>query len=132
MQDKHLNFNSFYDGTAISSFNNKSVMYIGYIGTIKNESTFKYGLSRKIFKRVHEQHSKSFSRFDLLFVGETDNCENVESLFEKDLKVFHLYRRHTINNKTFTELFTISNKYSIDYLINLVLRIVLPALSQAG
>lgn len=137
MQSK-LNIKLFYDDNAISAYYSKAVIYIGYIGIIKGEHTFKYGLSRKMFERDHEQHSKFFQRFDVVYIGETDNCEQIESLFEKDLKAFHLYREHIIkvNKGTTTELFTVSSKHTIESLIDHMKKLVqeykLPAIKEAN
>jgi hypothetical protein len=111
-------------------------MYIGYIGQINNEHTFKYGKSRKMFKRDHDQYSKFFKQFDVVYIGETDNCELIEKLYENDLKIFHLYRQHNIKNKSMTELFTISTKYSIEYLVDHLKSLIennkLPAIQDAN
>ncbi len=132
---KKLNIKLFYDTEAISSFYGKAVMYIGYIGRIKNEHIFKYGLSRKMFERDHDQHSKFFKQFDVIYIGETDNCELIEKLFEHDLKIFRLHRQHTVKNKSITELFTISTKYSVEYLIDHLKSLIennkLPAIQDA-
>ena len=138
MQHSKLNIKLFYDDNAISFYYGKAVVYIGYIGTIKGEHTFKYGLSRKMFERDYEQHSKFFPRFDVVFIAETDNCEQIESLFEKDLKAFHLYREHVIKVKkgTTTEMFTVSSKHSIESLIEHMKKLVqeykLPAIKEAN
>jgi prophage antirepressor-like protein len=97
MQPDKINIKLFYDETAISTFYNLAVVYIAYIGQIKSEHTFKYGLSRQIFERDYEQHRKYFSTFDVVFIGQTDNCEQAihklvqpqnKMPFRKLLKVF--------------------------------------------
>jgi len=135
MQPKQINFPKFYDDNAISNFYNKAVIYIGYIGLINNEHIFKYGLSRNMFKRDYEQHSKFFDQFDIVLILKTDNCEQIEKLFENDLKIFNLHRIIKIKKRSCSELFTVTNKYNINYLIehitNLVNKYPLPAIKSA-
>ena len=135
MQPKSINITSFYDTKAISEFYQKAVVYIGYVGLVKNEHTFKYGLSRKMFERDHTQHSKQFNKFTVVLILETDNAEQIEKLFENDLKAYSLHRTHIINKKPQTELFTVSIKHSIESLIEhmklLVANYKLPALHIA-
>jgi hypothetical protein len=57
----------------ISEYNQKNVLYIGYIGTYNNEHIFKYGLSNQIFKRNYVQHQKTYDKINLHHVVECDN-----------------------------------------------------------
>jgi hypothetical protein len=136
MQPKEINFPKFYDSNAISNFYGKAVVYIGYLGFINHEHIFKYGLSRNMFKRDYQQHSKFFDRFDIVLILKTDNCEQIELLFENDIKVYNLHRVIKIKNRSCTELFTVTQKYNIDYLIkhitNLVDKYPLPAIKSAN
>lgn len=140
IQPTKINIPKFYDTDSISSFYDKTVVYIGYVGKVttkhNDEFTFKYGLSRKMFERDLNQHSKQFDRFDAVVILETDNAELIEKLFERDLKAFHLYRKHVINGKTQKELFTVSHKHTIESLVEhfktLVCDNPLPALVEAG
>jgi len=60
-------------------------------------------LSRRFFKRENE-HLASFDTFKVVFIGETDNCEQIEQLFEDDLKKIKLRCNLTINRKNQSEL----------------------------
>ena len=135
MQPASIDIRLFYEMNTISTFFQKAVLYIGYVGQVNGEFIFKYGLSRNMFKRDFEQHSKHFAKFKVVFIGETDNCEQIEKLFENDVKTFNLYRQLTINGKRQTELFTVSIKYPIDYHIQNMQRLIdmykLPALKNA-
>jgi hypothetical protein len=134
MQPKEINFPKFYDNYAISNFYNKAVLYIAYVGFINREHVFKYGLSRNMFKRDYQQHSKFFYQFDIVLILKTDNIKLIKK-FENDLKVYNLHRVIKIKNRSCNELFTITNKYNIDYLIehitNLVDKYPLPAIKSA-
>lgn len=133
MQPKTLNIKLFYDENAISNFYNKSVVYIGYIGKVGQEYMFKYGLSRQMFKRDYEQHSKNFNMFKVIYIGETDNCENIELLFEQDLKTWQLHRTY---KKHGVEFFTVSTKRSIEDLVDHMKKLInenqLPAIKEAS
>ena len=114
-QSKELKISSFYSEVLVSNFYEKAVVYIGYIGKINGSFFFKYGLSRHMFERDYEQHSKKFSVFEIVFIGETDNCERIELLFEQELKTLKLYRKYKSYGK---EFFTVSTQYSIEFVIN--------------
>lgn len=125
MQPDKLEIESFYDDVAISQFNNKAVIYIAYIGKHNGEHLFKYGLTRDIFSRDYKQHRKSFTEFKIVFIGECDNCTEVEKLFEHELKVRYLHRSMTIKDKSQTELFTITTKITHMFLIELVQQLII-------
>jgi prophage antirepressor-like protein len=135
MQPDKIKIKFFYDDAALSDFANLACMYIAYIGKHKNLHLFKYGLTRDIFSRDFKQHRKSFDQFTIIFIQQCDNCEKVESLFENELIVRNLHRNMTINGKAQTELFTISTKFTHDYFIDLMKKIInehkLPAIKEA-
>lgn len=131
--DKH-EYKSFYNDNAIYDYDNKLVLYIGYIGEINNESIFKYGQSNRIFKRDYIQHRKNFDIFELLFIIECDNKDEVEFKFEQDLKCKNLHRCLKINGHVYKELFTVSdivpyNKIE-QSLTNLVKNLQLPSIKE--
>ncbi|AZL89718.1 Bro-N domain-containing protein [Megavirus baoshan] len=135
MQPKKINIQVFYDDNAISDFFNKNAIYIAYIGMYNGEHLFKFGLTKNIFNRDYKQHRKSFENFKVVFIGETDNCENVESLFKKELRVRYFERQCLIKNKSQTELFTVTTKYTYQYFIDLMKKLIvdhkLPAIKEA-
>ena len=129
------NIKSFYDITQITSYYGKAVIYIAYIGKVKGEYMFKYGLSRKMFERDYKQHSKFFDDFNVMYIGETDNCEYIETVLENDLKMFALHRVCKINDKNQTELFAITEQHTIESIIEhtkmLIEKYQLPAIREA-
>ena len=139
MQPNKIDIKLFYDNNALSTFYNKNVLYIGYIGQYKNkhqmEHIFKFGVTSRIFERDYNEHSKFFARFDVVFVGESDNNQVIEQHFKRDLIMMGLYREHTIDKKNVTELFTISQKHTIESLIDHLKILIethkLPALKEA-
>ena len=129
------NIKSFYDITQITSYYGKAVIYIAFIGKVKGEYMFKYGLSRKMFERDYKQHSKFFDDFKVMYIGETDNCEYIETVLENDLKMFALHRVCKINDKNQTELFAITEQHTIESIIEhtkmLIEKYKLPAIMEA-
>lgn len=136
MQPKQLLIKSFYDNNSILLFDNKAVLYIAYIGKHKGEHLFKFGFTRNIYTRECKQHRKTFKEFQIVFIGESDNCEEIERLFKKDIKARKLHRNGDFNGKTQTELFTVTNKLTHEYFINFMKQLIienqLPAIKDAN
>lgn len=114
----------FYKKNDLYKFNNKNVVYIADVGKYKNEHIYKYGISGKIFEREYNAHRKNFDNFDMKVIKITDNKDIIEDLFEKELMIRNLHRSIIINNKKQTELFTINENYSFDYLNKLLCRLI--------
>jgi prophage antirepressor-like protein len=135
MQPKKLIITKFYDVAIFSDYDNKAVVYIAYVGKYKGEYIFKYGLSRDMFRREYKEHRKIFDLFQVVFIGETDNCEEIETLFEKELKIRYLHRELTIGGKSQTELFTITTKYAYTFFVSMMQNLIanhkLPAIKEA-
>jgi prophage antirepressor-like protein len=136
MQPKKIQIEHFYDRTTFSQYDKMAVIYIAFIGKYKGEYLFKFGLSRDMFRREYKEHRKQFEQFKVVFIGKCDNCEFVEDLFKKELKLRHLHRELVINNKTQTELFTITTKHTYKSMIELMKDIIdnnaLPEIKEAN
>jgi prophage antirepressor-like protein len=132
IQPEKIDVPCVYDGVAISDYDDKAVVYIGEIGMVNGETLYKYGLSRDMFKRDYEQHSKNFKMFKVILLEETDHCKKVEDLFKQNMKTLTLNRKYKNN----TEIFTVSIKYPITSLLSLMKKLVkenpLPALKKAN
>ena len=115
---------SFYRENDLYKFDNKNVIYVAYVGKYNNEQIFKYGIISKIFKREYLCHRKNFERFEMVSIKITDNKDVIEELFQKELLMRDLHRNLFINNKRQTELFTINDQYSYDYIQRLLMRII--------
>lgn len=135
MQPVKMNIKIFYDDAMFSDFDKKAVLYIAFVGKYKGEFIFKYGLTRDVFRREYDEHRKQFEKFQVVFIGECDNCEEVETLFEKELKLRYLWRNLMINNKQQTELFTVTTKFNYDFFIDLMKKLItnnkLPVIKEA-
>lgn len=114
----------FYKKNDLYKFNNKNVIYIADVGKYNGEQIYKYGISGKIFEREYNAHRKNFDHFDMKIIKVTDNKDIIEDLFEKELMIRNLHKSIVINNKKQTELFTINENYSFDYLNKLLCRLI--------
>lgn len=135
MQPPALKVGNFYDNDNFAKYFNKAVMYIAYVGKHYNQHIFKYGLSRDIFERI-KKHRTYFTTFDIKLIQECDNCEQVEQLFEYELKTRGMHKILLINGKNHKELFTISvnhdDQYFINYMKTLIDNNKLPAIAEAN
>lgn len=120
-----LPIKSFYEANQISSFDNKNVIYIGYIGIIQGEPLYKFGITSDIYRRDFEEHKKNFDFFELIYLSESDNNTVIESIFKKELKCKKIYRKLLINQINQTELFTTNNLFNIQDIINILNNLVL-------
>jgi prophage antirepressor-like protein len=124
MQPKELVFDSIYDKSTFSNYDKLSVIYIAYVGKRRGEHLFKYGYSLYMFRKDYNNYRKMFNGFEVVFIKECDNCEQVEDLFEKELESRHLHREHMINDEIQTELFTITMKHTYQSLITLMVELI--------
>jgi len=135
-QIPQLNFKSFYDDHLISTYEGKNMLYMGFVGTYNDELIFKYGISERVIQRTLVEHNKTFGTFELMHLIESDNNSTIENMFTKELQYRHLYRKIKIGEHHQTELFTITNKYSIEDVIeimnNLVNNFMLPSLEKSN
>ncbi len=126
---------SVYLNQNVSSFHNKNVIYVAYIGKHNDELLYKYGISSRIFVRDYAEHRKAFDVFDLIYIAETDNNAYIETQFQNELKVRNIHRCLSVKNKKYTELFTVNNHFTIDILTSTLDDFIankpLPALSDA-
>jgi prophage antirepressor-like protein len=114
----------FWNDNQINNFDNKNVIYIAFIGIIKNERIYKFGKSEQIYTRDFKQHQKFFDTFKMRFVIECDNMSFVEKEFKKFLKSINLLKNITIKESNLTELFIIKEKHNIDSIINQLIKLV--------
>lgn len=124
MQPRKLEFQILYDETSFSKYDAKAVLYMAYVGKIKGIHYFKFGFSRNMFRREFNEHRKNFDVFKIVFIAECDNCEKVEALFKKEIQIRNLNYTLTIRNKTQTELFAITTKYTHEFMIKLLQELI--------
>jgi prophage antirepressor-like protein/ribosomal protein L7/L12 len=134
MQPKDLKINFFYDSSTFSEYDKVAVLYIGYIGFHGKEHLFKFGLSRDMFRRDYKEHRKRIGRFKVVFIGKCDNCEAVEELFKKELRLRNVDREKIILEHKQTELFTVTTNHGYQYFIDLMQQLInehpLPAIRE--
>lgn len=88
-----------------------------------SKETYKYGKSSNLLQRI-QAHEKTFNTFDLKHVYKTDFNDYVEDTFEKELKLRNIYTQCTINHKKQTELFQLSDMYSLIDIDRLMCQII--------
>ncbi len=136
IKELQLAFKPLYEDTYLSTYSDKNVLYIGYLGKNidANEHIFKLGLTNRIFMRQLE-HIKFFGSFTLIFLIESDNNKKCEQLIKNELKSRKL-NRESFDNKSSIELFTINEANNIGKIKQLFTDIVklnpLPALTDAN
>lgn len=113
----------FYIKNDYYKFHDKNVVYIAYIGKIGRKETYKYGVTKNLFKREYEQHRKTFNKFEMCHVKPTYNIYQAEDLLEKELKLRNMHTTMRINGKLQTELFTVNEDFDLDYIKRLVNRL---------
>ena len=124
MQPKKIKIKFFYDYATFADYDGKPVLYISYVGKYKGEYIFKYGCTRNVFRREYTQHRKQFEIYQVVFIAECLNCEDVETLFENELKLRYFHRKMKIKDKKQKELFTISTNFSYEYFIELMKKLI--------
>lgn len=89
-----------------------------------------------MFQREYEQHRKQFEKFKVVLIIECDNCIVVEKLFKKEIKLRNLNRSLIIKKKPQTELFAITSKFTHEYFIEHLKKLVeehkLPSVKEAN
>jgi hypothetical protein len=114
--------------TLIRSFDNKNLVYIGYIGKINDCDSYKFGSTKKISKRVKD-HEKTYERFDLLFCIECEKHTLLEQYLKdsKDIKKRRFsHPFHVENKKTetdVTELLKFDDEFNLDDLKKLLAKL---------
>ena len=119
------NIKSFYNDNMITPFLGKKVVYLGITSNIviNNgivEYLAKYGKTGCITRRDIEEHRNFFNDFKVVFIRECDNYEDIEKLFELELKALELFRKVEIKGTMCKELFTVKEDYIMDNIINML------------
>ena len=122
------NIKSFYNDHMITQYLGQIVIYLGitYNIVINNgivEYLAKYGKTGRITMRDIEER-KFFDNFKVVFIRECDNCEDIEILFELELKALELYRKVEIKGVMCKELFTIKEDFTMDNVINMLNKLI--------
>ena len=104
---------NFFKNNNLTEFNDKNVIYLGYIGKHNEGFLFKYGKTNRIFER-NKEHQSNFNKFELVSVQTTDNNDKIEKLFEKELIMKNKHLTKKIKNKIHKELFFLENINEID------------------
>jgi prophage antirepressor-like protein len=111
----------FDDSNNLSKFNEKRVVYIGVIGIFENSVLCKFGTTSDIFRRFYIEHIVTFgNQFKIIYIAETDNNDEVEKYFKKEIAILNLNKKLMFNGKMRTELFIAGTNFTTDDAINLM------------
>jgi len=103
----------------------ENILYLGYIGTVKhigsicktnfniNEEGFKYGITKRGTMRADEHKSK-LENFIMFHVQKCIDSRDLEDALEYELKQKGLWRHCAFGKSNYTELFTTSDKFTIN------------------
>lgn len=87
----------------LECLDHQNVLYLGYIGTVRDEHLYKFGISHRIINRINA-HERLFGNFELLFVSAYDRNRQVESIFAKHSKTQLWHRPLEFKGKVQREL----------------------------
>jgi hypothetical protein len=123
---------NFYSSNLITDYKNKNVVYIASTDNINSEGhkLYKYGITSRIIERDLKEHKKVFTNFMLLYIKECDNKEVIESLLETELKAKNLWKSEVINKNKYTELFILTEQYTIDDIISILNTLIIHNLPE--
>lgn len=107
-----LDFKDVSESIVINNYHKKKVIYIGYIGKFAGEDIFKFGKTKDIYDRK-KAHKSTYGSFNLLYVRETTNNDEIESMIIRNIAQFKIARIINYSEQNRTELFTITDKHTI-------------------
>lgn len=110
-----MKYQSFYKSNYAHRLFDRNVVYIAYIGKINRKDHFKYGTSTDVYQREYTAHRKTFPKFEMLYVRETNFKDAIEMQLEKELKLRNIHTKQPFNGKMQTELFFKNKYYDFDY-----------------
>ena len=70
----------------VLSYDNKNVVYLGYIGIINGKITYKFGCSSKLLRRIRKQHKKTYEIFELVHCVECEQHVKLEQALKTNDK----------------------------------------------
>jgi hypothetical protein len=115
---------SFLPEEDLYEYMNTNVCYIAFIGVYNNEPLYKIGISYDYYRREYQEHRKIFDQFNLIFLRRTDNNRTIENIFKKECMMSDIYREREFKGKNRTELFTTTEKYTIQRIMNLMNKLI--------
>jgi hypothetical protein len=105
---KTKNFNA-------SKYKKKRVVYFGAVGTYKDYPLYKFGSSGRVVDRDMDEHKKDYGeQFTLTHIFETDNNQEIETLFKNEIKTKKLDMKLKFNGKNRDELFVLDDNFNIE------------------
>uniref|UniRef100_A0A6C0E1E9 Bro-N domain-containing protein n=1 Tax=viral metagenome TaxID=1070528 RepID=A0A6C0E1E9_9ZZZZ len=115
--------------TIIQSYDNKNVLYLGFIGIINGKEAFKFGSSGRILKRIYREHNKTYEIFEFVYCIECEQHIKLENALKSDEKLkkyrfshpFHVEGSDKITNVS--ELIYFDDNFNLESFKKLVIKL---------
>ena len=113
----------------MESYDNKNVVYLGYIGQINGLDSWKFGNSAKLLNRIRRGHRKTYERFELVLCIECNQQVKLEEALknsEKAQKYIFSHPFRVEGSKEFTnvtELIRFDKKFTIEKFKKLLMKL---------
>jgi hypothetical protein len=115
--------------TIIQSYDNKNVLYLGFIGIINGKEAFKFGSSSRILKRIYREHNKTYEIFEFVYCIECEQHIKLENALKSDEKLkkyrfshpFHVEGSDKITNVS--ELIYFDDNFNLESFKKLVIKL---------
>ena len=108
---------SFYSENMLIDYDKKNVVYIGCF-IFNGKLYYKFGLSNDVYRRDYKEHKKTFEDFEMIFVMECDNNDNVELAFKKEMNVKKVLISIDLNDKKQIEIINPTENFTIDNVLD--------------
>src|ERR1700747_606261 len=120
LNKKPIEYKKFYNDNSLSTYTNKNVIYLAYIDKYNNEECFKFGLSSDFPRRELLEHRKTFKIFDVVYIFEADNMNELEKMLKIEFNANKILRKITIDKKNYTEIVAFNDIFTIEPCIKLI------------
>ena len=108
--------------TIIQSYDNKNVVYLGYIGIINGKETFKFGSSGRLLKRIYKEHNKTYEIFEFVYCIECDQHLKLENSLKSDEKLKKYRFSHPFHVEG-SELIYFDDNFTLEIFKKLVIKL---------
>lgn len=128
---QNLSKYDFYKDNLITSYENKHVVYLAYIGKYKNEDILKFGISNNYPRRELKEHRKTFNKYNVVYIEEVERNDEVEKRLKTEFKTRNALRSIKIEGKIRTELIAVNEIFNVNICISLIQQISMSVRSNS-
>jgi prophage antirepressor-like protein len=115
---------SFYDDNMLSSYENKHVVYLGYIGEHNKKHTLKIGESGDFPTRDLIAHRKTYGKFIVIQIWEVMANHQAEQKIKMNFKSKNMLTQLKFKGKNRTELVALNGINDLDYCIRMMTQVI--------